>query len=124
MDTKKKIILGLVVFVFLVIGFAVMIANYTYSEGFRAGTIVKVTKKGFVFKTTEGELNVGGIQARDASSIWHFSVAGSTHDEVVKQLEAAALSNQRVKLYYEEKLFKFVPRGDTKYIVVRVETVP
>jgi hypothetical protein len=120
MDKKKLIIIAAAVVVLLVSAF-VFLAGFTYSEGFRAGTIVKVTKKGFVFKTTEGELNVGGIQGKDASSIWHFSVAGSAHDAVVKQLEAAALSNKRVKLYYEEKLFQFSPQGDTKYFVVKVE---
>lgn len=121
--TKKKLIVIVSAIFILLIGVTVGAFNITYSEGFRAGNIVKVTKKGFIFKTTEGELNVGGIQADKSSSIWTFSVAGSEEAQVVQDLEAAALSNQRVKLYYQEKLFTIVWRGDTKYFVTKVETL-
>lgn len=97
----------------------------TYSEGFRAGTIVKLSKKGVIFNTNEGQLNMGMYIDEAASSasnnLWEFSV--EDNPALIKEMEDAMLSGHRVKLQYKEKFVKLFWRGDTKYIVVDVEIV-
>lgn len=93
------------------------------SKGTRAGTIVKLSEKGVLFKTTEGQLNLGGLSydsGSPASSLWDFSV-DSGEKEVIKNLEEANLNGHRVMLYYREKFYKLPWRGETKYFVYKVE---
>ncbi len=97
--------------------------NASYSEGFRAGAMVKISKKGYVFKTIEGELNLGNYfsdKGNPSTSIWSFSVDPSA-DTVIKKLEEAVSSGKRVKLHYKEMYTQFSWRGDTKYFVYKVE---
>ncbi len=96
----------------------------TYSEGIRSGMVVKISKKGWVFKTYEGQLNLQTFGANKSPNIvsesFEFSVEADKAD-VIKLLEEASLSGERVSLKYEERLAKFFWRGDTKYFVTEVE---
>lgn len=122
----KKIIIILFLLVALaMIGFFVFI-NASFSDGFRAGTMVKISKKGYVFKTIEGELNLGNYfteKGSPSTSIWNFSVA-SDADSVMTKLENAVLTGKRVKLHYKEMYMQFSWRGDTKYFVYKVVEAP
>lgn len=53
-----KLVLGVVVLCLLVI----WACSWTYSEGARAGQLIKISNKGVVFKTNEGELNMGNLE--------------------------------------------------------------
>ncbi|MDJ1505551.1 hypothetical protein [Xanthocytophaga agilis] len=93
------------------------------SDGTRAGTIVKLSHKGVVFKTMEGQLNLGGLtydSGSPASSLWDFSV-DEDDKEVIDALKEANLNGHRVMLYYKEKFYKLPWRGETKYFVYKVE---
>ena len=96
----------------------------TYSEGVRSGMVVKISKKGWVFKTYEGQLNLQTFGANKSPNLvsesFEFSVE-SDQEAVIKALEEASLSGERVSLKYEERLAKFFWRGDTKYFVTEVE---
>lgn len=96
----------------------------TYSEGIRSGMVVKISKKGWVFKTYEGQLNLQTFGANKSPNLvsesFEFSVAADRAD-VIKVLEEASLSGERVSLKYEERLAKYFWRGDTKYFVTEVE---
>ncbi|MFY8037586.1 MAG: hypothetical protein ACOVMQ_10495 [Cyclobacteriaceae bacterium] len=96
----------------------------TYSEGYRSGMVVKISKKGWVFKTYEGQLNLQTFGANKSPNLvsesFEFSVE-SDKEAVIKALEEASLSGERVSLKYEERLAKFFWRGDTKYFVTEVE---
>ncbi len=96
----------------------------TYSEGVRSGMVVKISKKGWVFKTYEGQLNLQTFGANKSPNLvsesFEFSVATDRAD-VIKVLEEASLSGERVSLKYEERLAKYFWRGDTKYFVTEVE---
>jgi hypothetical protein len=123
MKTVKIIFISLVVLILLVGGYYIF---GSYSEGSRAGTIVKLSRRGVLIKTYEGQLNLGGISGETgspASSLWDFSVS-SGQDDVIRQLEEASLNGKRVKLYYKEKFFQLSWRGDTKYFVYKVESGP
>ena len=104
-----------------VIGYFVW-ANWTFSEGTRAGYLVKMSRKGVMFKTYEGQLNLGGFQASGQSgvigNIWEFSVKD---DGVYEKLQT--MEGKQVKLHYREK-FKAMPwQGDTNYFIYDVEEI-
>lgn len=93
--------------------------NWEYSDGTRAGNLMKVSKKGYIFKTYEGQLDMGGIQGNmdgTMGSIWSFSLKD---DELYKELEA--LQGKKVMLRYKE-INKAMPwQGDTNYFIYDVE---
>lgn len=96
----------------------------TYDEGVRAGNVLRISKKGMLFKTYEGQLNLQTFGAlRGASPImeaFDFSVE-SDEEQVIKDLEAVALSGERVNLHYVKRYATFPWRGDTKYFITKVE---
>lgn len=96
-----------------------------YSEGSRTGYITKISHKGVVFKTWEGELNfgffgVGGQNGRPSENIWQFSVSD---DKVARQIQDASETGHKVTLLYKQKYRKIFFRGDTEYLVYQVESV-
>ena len=123
-----KVFLLLIFLVGIGVGGYMLFGNY--SDGFRAGTMIKFSKKGFVAKTYEGQLNLGMVinesgnagTPATASNIWNFSV-DSGEEEVVQTLEDALLSGKRVKVHYKEKFFTLFFRGDTKYFVYKAEVL-
>ncbi|MFM7487238.1 MAG: hypothetical protein ACKOC0_06855 [Cytophagales bacterium] len=96
----------------------------SYSEGIRSGMVVKISKKGWIFKTYEGQLNLQTFGANKSVNIvsesFEFSVEPE-HPEVIKTLEEASLSGERVSLKYTERMMTFFWRGDTKYFITEVE---
>lgn len=116
----KKVFLFIVLILILIGCFFVF---GSYSSGYRAGTVMKMTKKGFIFKTNEGQMNTGGFvneNTGETSIIWNFSVK---NEEVIKDIEEAVDKGKKVKLYYDEKYFKIFFLGDTKYFVNKVEEI-
>ena len=94
-----------------------------YSTGVRAGVPVKFSRKGVLFKTYEGELNVGGLTNSSEGAIpttWEFSVARS-EEQVHRDIERAMTEHKRVKLHYVEKYVQLFWRGDTQYFVRKVD---
>lgn len=99
--------------------------NYgaVYSDGYRDGTLIKFSRKGYIFKTYEGELNQGGIANSApgtalANQIWTFSVKDKA---VAEQLNK--LGGKVVRLHYKEYIRNFAWEGDTNYLVDGVEEV-
>lgn len=112
-----------VIAILVVILLAVMAFFYfgTFSEGVRAGVIIKASKRGTIFKTYEGQLNMNTFGAVKGKSTLNESFEFSIPDdpELVKSIEDVI--GQPVKLYYKEKYFLFPWLGETKYIVTKVE---
>ncbi|MEQ9593222.1 MAG: hypothetical protein RLN86_11505 [Cyclobacteriaceae bacterium] len=123
--TTKKIFRRILLLL-LVAGIAVLAVGYfgVYDEGVRAGIVLRLSKKGMIFKTYEGQLNLQTFGAlKGASPIaesFDFSVDGSDQ-ELIDKLEAVALSGERVNLHYVKKYWIFPWRGDTKYFITEVE---
>lgn len=115
-----KVFKGILLLLFLTIVGYFLYANYTYSEGTRAGNLIKVSKKGYVFKTYEGQLKLGGIDLHNEdeglSDTWSFSV---TDDSVVKELEK--YQGTKVILHYKEINQSMPWQGETNYFVTSVE---
>ena len=124
MNTIKKILLWLIGLSITGMVIIVVLALYAnFSRGYRVGRIIKVSEKGYVFKTYEGQLNTGGFSEGDGdmtSSIWNFSVRRGD-DEILDQLKNA--NKEMVRLYYDEKFIRIPVLGDTKYFITKVETV-
>lgn len=119
-----KIFKRLLAIVLLLILAVFLFLNYAnFSSGYRAGVPIKVSHKGVLFKTWEGELNVGGLANSAEGAIpstWEFSIADGD-EQVRKQLEEAVTYGKRVRLNYNEKFVQFFWKGDTKYFVYDVE---
>ena len=115
-------------FIILVIAIGIALFAFTYwgvyERGVMAGKVLRITQKGFIFKTYEGKLNLDTFGAlKGASPIaesFDFSV-DSGETEVIKELEQVALSGERVNLKFVKRFATFPWRGDTKYFVVGVE---
>jgi hypothetical protein len=95
-----------------------------YDEGVRAGNVVRISKKGVIFKTYEGQLNLQSFGAVKSNTpfveMFDFSVEKSRSD-VVRELEAVALTGDRVNLHYIKRYIGFPWRGETKYFITEVE---
>lgn len=123
----KKIlaIIGITLLLIVLVGGSVAVFG-SYSSGSRVGKIVKFSKKGVVFKTYEGQMNVGGFAKDDdgdiSPNVWSFSVYRDDED-IRDAIDDAMDKGVEVKLLYKEKFYQFDWRGDTKYFVYDVEKV-
>jgi hypothetical protein len=119
---KRILWISLAVFLLGTAGFYGFAYNANYSDGSRAGKITKFTRKGYIFKTYEGAIDVGGINSNKGmvSSTWDFTVDGD-RKEVIAAIEKAMLEGTHVKVDYEEKFIQISWRGDTKYFITKVE---
>lgn len=119
---KKLVALLIVVLVIVAAGWFSFAADY--SDGYRVGQIIKLSHKGYIFKTWEGTLDFGYLQqdpsAGVATRLWDFSVRDSD-EQVRRDIDSAISSNAKVKLHYREKYFRWLWLGDTKYFVHKVE---
>jgi hypothetical protein len=117
---RKKVISSLILALALPIaGFAgyVWIAlHWSYSKGERVGYIQKISQKGWVVKTWEGELQMMPVPGALPEK-FIFSVR---EDSVAQKLNGAA--GKKVSVYYEQH--KGVPTnlfGETEYFVTDVK---
>jgi hypothetical protein len=92
--------------------------NWSYSSGERAGFLQKVSHKGWICKTWEGELSLVAMPGA-APEKFLFTVRD---EAIAKKVSAAA--GKRVTLNYEQH--KGLPSscfGDTDYFVVDVKEI-
>jgi hypothetical protein len=118
-DRFARFVLALVVLG--VLGFAAytwIALNYTYSEGERVGYARKLSNKGWVCKTWEGEISMtNSVGAQE--SVFAFSVRDPA---VVEKLRA--LEGKHVTIMYKERVG--VPTscfGDTPYHAYDVRAI-
>ena len=114
----RNVVFTLVVLILLIVGWTWLTLHWTYSEGERAGYVQKLSKKGWLCKTWEGELALvtmpGAIPEK-----FIFTVPD---DATARRVNA--LAGERVVLQYQQH--KFIPTscfGDTEYFVVDVSKV-
>jgi hypothetical protein len=105
--------------ILVVVGFALytlFTLNFSYSIGERVGFVQKLSKRGWVCKTNEGDLAMVNMTGQPAQ-MFSFTVRD---DKVAAQIESYA--GHRVVLEYEEH--RGIPSGcfgDTPYFVVGVK---
>jgi hypothetical protein len=93
--------------------------SYSYSEGNRVGYVQKLSRRGWLCKTWEGELQLSNIPG-SAPVLFQFTVRS---DSIARVIENAA--GKQVQLYYEQHVG--LPTdcfGDTEYFVKAVRTLP
>lgn len=116
----KKII-SLIVLGIFAIGLIVYAFIYfvPFSEGVRSGELIKISHKGVLVKTWEGEIS----QGISGAQIFSFSVLDKDKEVIEKLIE---YQGQYVKVNYTERYATFFWLGDTKYFIteVRAEKSP
>ena len=127
----KSFLRKLIIFLIIALVIGIVAGSYfmfgTYSDGYRVGTVIKLSKKGYVFKTYEGQLNLEFFPSSTSTTpgisqnIWEFSVSDAN---VARDIEKAVDHGGKVKLYYDEKYYRLPWKGETKYIVTKTEEIP
>ena len=111
----KKVLTRIVIVLFLICaGYFAFIYFVSYSQGVRAGELIKISRKGVICKTWEGEIS----QGISGAQIFRFSVE-EKEKEVIKGLQS--YQGKYVKVYYKERYKTFFWLGDTKYFIYKVE---
>ena len=111
---KKFLKISLIGLAVVLIAYITFIYFAVYSEGFRAGELIKISKRGLVFKTWEGRLSQGVSEEQQ----FNFSIRKSRKEVIDKMID---LQGKHVKLTYTERFGTFIWLGDTKYYVTAVE---
>jgi hypothetical protein len=114
--TAVTLIVGIPIIVFLL--WSTITLHYVYSRGTRAGYLQKFSRKGWLCKTWEGELQVTPVPG----TVPEKFVFSARSDSIADLLNR--YSGDRVVLTYEQH--KGVPSscfGDTEYYVVGVRPV-
>ncbi|MCK6561431.1 hypothetical protein HUU39_17395 [candidate division KSB1 bacterium] len=95
-----------------------MMLTWSYSSGERAGYVQKLSKKGWIFKTWEGELALATVPGVMPEK-FYFSVREDAIAEKINQT-----MGKRVALSYEQHIGLPVDWfGETEYFVTRVKPV-
>ncbi len=97
--------------------YTALVLNWSYSDGDRSGNLYKFSRKGWLCKTWEGELNITPTAA--APTIWAFTVRDGA---VAKQINEVL--GAKVVLHYSEHVG--VPSscfGETNYFVDAVRVI-
>lgn len=120
MQKTLKILIGLIVMVAVVAAlYTWAMLSWSYSTGERAGLVQKMSQKGWVCKTWEGELIMVSMPGTQAEK-FYFTVRD---EALAKRITDAA--GTHVKLVYEEH--KGVPSscfGETSYYVQDIMPLP
>lgn len=106
------IILGAILALYLL--YFAFVYYVPYSEGTRAGELIKFSNRGVVIKTWEGEIS----QGISGAQIFSFSVLDQD-EEVINKLRE--YQGSYIKVRYVERYASFAIWGDTKYFIIGVE---
>jgi hypothetical protein len=119
---RNKILIVLLVLILLpAVVFALWVwvaLGYTYSTGERAGYVQKISKKGWLCKTWEGEIAMANLPGT-MPQIFSFTVRNDSIAHLIEQNAGKQLS-----LTYEQH--RGVPTtcfGETEYFVTRVHRI-
>ena len=114
--TLKRIILAVLGLALAVAAYFAFVLHWSYSSGERAGWIQKLSDKGWVCKTWEGELALVSMPGSATVEKFLFTVSD---DQVAAEI--VKVMGKRVTLHYEEKVG--LPTscfGETRHYVTRV----
>jgi hypothetical protein len=113
-----KIFAVLIAIVLLVAGYFLLVFNWSYSEGERAGWVQKFSSKGWLCKTWEGEMAIVSMPGTTSEKFFFTVRDDATAEQINKVM------GKRVSLHYQEKIG--IPTscfGETRYYVTRVGVV-
>ena len=105
-------------FVFLVLAFCIYWFFYnSYSKGERTGVLIKISHKGNIFKTDEGEMWLSCRQMTNPEK-FYFSIKSASIARLLTNFQ-----DQCVQLSYTQYRAALPWRGETKYIVTGVSQI-
>jgi len=114
--TLKRLFLVLLALSVALAGYFAVALNWSFSTGERAGWIQKLSNKGWVCKTWEGELALVSLPGSATVEKFQFTV----RDDAVAA-ELAKVMGKRVTLHYEEKVgLPTTCFGETRHYVTKV----
>lgn len=111
-----KKILALIIVIILAIAslYYAFIYFVPYSKGVRSGELIKISHKGILVKTWEGEIS----QGISGAQIFSFSVEDN-QEKVIEDMQK--FQGHYVKVTYKERYGTFFWLGDTKYFITKIE---
>jgi hypothetical protein len=92
--------------------------GYTYASGERAGYVQKISKKGWVCKTWEGELAMANLPGT-MPQIFSFTVRSDSIAEVLEK----NIGKQMSLTYEQHRGIPTTCFGETEYFVIRAQRV-
>lgn len=110
--------LMVVAVILILLGF-ICLKGCSVSDGDRVGVVAKLSNKGVLVKSWEGQLMLGA-QATAIPSVWEFSVED---DGPVKEIQHALETGNRIRLHYSQVMFHNPLARDTDYYVTSVEEI-
>ena len=111
----KKILAIIITTIIIMAGlYYAFIYFIPYSEGVRSGELIKISHKGVLVKTWEGEIS----QGISGAQIFSFSVEDK-EKKVIDDMQK--FQGRYVKVTYKERYGTFFWLGDTKYFITKVE---
>jgi lysophospholipid acyltransferase (LPLAT)-like uncharacterized protein len=114
-----KVLVSLLVIALLgLAGFTWITLHWSYSEGERAGYVQKLSKKGFICKTWEGEMAMVTMPGTVAEKFQFTVPTNAVADKINANV------GKRMALHYEQH--KWIPTscfGDTEYFVSDVRVM-
>jgi hypothetical protein len=113
-----RVLTFILVLIALAFGYFWAVLGWNYSTGERAGWVQKLSQKGWICKTWEGELSMIAMPGSTPEK-FYFTV----RDEAVAE-SINRLMGKRVSVHYEEKVG--LPTscfGETRYYVTKIAQV-
>lgn len=111
---KKFLIIGITALIAILSLYYAFIYYVPYSDGVRSGELIKISHKGVMIKTWEGEIS----QGISGAQIFTFSVLDKDK-EVIEKLQE--YQGRYVKVNYIERFKTFAWLGDTRYFITDVK---
>ncbi len=98
---------------------------YDYSDGTRTGTVFKLSHKGVLCKTWEGQMNMDGFGAVDGqrgqvTSAFDFTVMNK---DLLPKFEEAERTHERVEITYRQVKWKLSCLQESDYVATDVKKV-
>jgi hypothetical protein len=113
-------LLVLALLVALAVAYFALALSWSYSTGERAGWIQKLSQKGWICKTWEGELALVSLPGSATVEKFAFTV----RDDAVAA-ELTKVMGKRVTLHYEQKVgLPTTCFGETRHFVTGVSATP
>lgn len=121
-----KIILVILLFIFILVTGIIFLRITTgipieYSTGERTGIVYKISHSGILWKTYDGEMNLGGISKnKDNVSVntWAFSVKDPA---LVTKITTACEQGEIITIQYKEPYLMTYRNGKTKCLVTGIK---
>jgi hypothetical protein len=117
---KRRLLIALAVILVIVALLSSYFTFTCFSDGQRAGSVIKFSHKGMIFKTYEGEMMQRAVVASAPQDTWHFSCNDSA---VEAQINDAMIKGDHVVLHYCQKYYTFFWQGETEYFITKVDKI-